>query len=89
MRSGEDPVEAIQRFGEKVHSVHLKDVKGKTQFTEIGLGDLRTVALFKALKKLSYRKIVALEYEEHEKDPVVYIDACLSATKDAISKAIA
>ncbi|MEP6756319.1 MAG: sugar phosphate isomerase/epimerase [Chthonomonadales bacterium] len=89
LRSSEDPVEAIKRFGKRVHSVHLKDVKGTTQFTEVGLGELRVVALFRELKLLHYKNIVALEYEEHAEDPVKYIDTCLTATRDAISKATA
>src|SRR5205085_2397299 len=35
LRSGEDPVEAVKKIGTRVYGVHLKDVKGKTQFTEL------------------------------------------------------
>lgn len=87
LRSGEDPVEAVRTFGARTYDVHLKDVKDKTQFTEIGLGDLRTVDLLKELLKNKYSGIIALEYEEHEKDPMQYIDICLAATRDAAQKA--
>ncbi len=87
LRSGEDPVEAVKTFGARTYDVHLKDVKGKTQFTELGYGDLRTVDLLKELLKLKYNGILALEYEEHEKDPLQYIDICLASTRDAIKKA--
>jgi inosose dehydratase len=88
LRSGEDPVEWVRRLGKRVYGVHLKDVKGTTQFTEIGKGDLRTVQLFRELHRLKYPWLVALEYEEHEKEPGPYISECLAATQDAIGKAI-
>lgn len=88
LRSGEDPVQAVRTFGKRLYSIHLKDVKGRTEFTEIGRGDLDTVELFRALLKLNYREIVALEYEEHPRDPGPYIDRCLTATQDAIGKAM-
>jgi inosose dehydratase len=88
LRSGEDPVEAIRTFGKRVYSVHLKDVKNKNEMTLMGQGDLRVVDIFRNLKRLNYMGIVALEYEEHEKDPAKYIDLCLAATRDAIEKAM-
>jgi inosose dehydratase len=88
LRSGEDPVEWVRRLGKRVFGVHLKDVKGTTQFTEVGKGDLNTVELFRELHRLKYPWLVALEYEEHEKEPGPYISQCLTATQDAIAKAI-
>lgn len=88
LRSGEDPVEAVKTFGSRTFDVHLKDVKNHTQFTEIGQGDLRTVELFRLLHHLKYRGLVMLEYEEHAENVGPYIDLCLSATRDAIAKAM-
>jgi inosose dehydratase len=88
LRSAEDPVEWVRRLGKRVYGVHLKDVKGTTQFTEVGKGDLRTVELFRELNRLKYPWLVALEYEEHEKDPGPYVNECLVATQDAIAKAV-
>lgn len=86
LRSGEDPVEAIRRLGKRVHGVHLKDVKDKTLFTEVGKGDLDTVGLFRELRKLRYNSLVALEYEEHPDDPGPHISICLQAMQDAVAK---
>jgi inosose dehydratase len=88
LRSGEDPVTWVKALGKRVYGVHLKDVKGTTQFTEVGQGDLRTVDLFYELNKLKFPWLVSLEYEEHEKEVGPYIDLCLAATRDAIQKAI-
>jgi sugar phosphate isomerase/epimerase len=74
------------RFGDRTYGVHLKDVKDKKTFTEIGKGDLRTADFLKELQKAKYNRVIALEYEEHEKDPAPYIEECLTAVKAAIEK---
>lgn len=86
LRSGEDPVAAVKAFGKRTYGVHLKDVKGKTTFTEVGKGDLKTVELLKELRGLDYRQIISLEYEEHAENPMSYIEECLSATREAIKQ---
>lgn len=92
LRSDEDPILAARKFGTRVYGIHLKDVKigpnGEKQFTEIGKGKLDTVALLKILKANHYsrRGIVSLEYEEHEDNPIPYIEECLIATRAAIKK---
>jgi len=92
LRSDQDPVAAVRKFGRRVYGVHLKDVKtgpnGEKQFTEIGKGTLDTVGLLRALKASHYssRGIVSLEYEEHADDPMPYIQECLVATRAAIQK---
>lgn len=88
LRSSEDPVTWVKTLGKRVYGVHLKDVKGTTQFTEVGRGDLRTVDLFHELHKLKFPWLVSLEYEEHEKEVGPYVDLCLAATRDAIQKAM-
>ncbi len=86
LRSGEDPVEAVRVFGKRVYSVHMKDVKNKTEFTILGKGDLRTADLLYELRKLKYGGLVALEYEEKPENPIIDIDQCLAALKDAVDK---
>lgn len=86
LRSGEDPVEAVRRFGKRVHSVHLKDVRNKTTFTVLGEGDLRLVDCIRELRKQSFDGILALEYEENPQDPIADIARCLAASEDAIRK---
>lgn len=88
LRSGEDPVEAIRKFRERIHGVHLKDVKDRQRFTIVGQGDLDVVGLFRELHNLRYRGLVALEYEEKPEAPGPDINLCLQATQDAIQKAL-
>jgi sugar phosphate isomerase/epimerase len=88
LRSHQDPVEAAKRLGTRVWDIHLKDVDADDHFTEIGKGRLDTVGLLKVLKGNGYLKrgILALEYEDHEQDPMSYIQECLTATKAAVAK---
>jgi len=83
LRSKEDPVRAVEVFDKRIFGVHLKDVKDAKTFTILGEGDLRTVDLLKALAQRKYNYCLALEYEEHEKEPDEDIRACLAAARKA------
>jgi inosose dehydratase len=77
LRSKEDPVRAAEVFGKRVFGVHLKDVKDAEHFTILGKGDLNTAGLFRVLTANGYKGLVAVEYEENEKNPADDIRACL------------
>jgi len=86
LRSREDPVHAVEVFGQRIYGVHLKDVKDARTFTILGQGDLRTVDLLKALARNNYRYCLAIEYEEKPENPVDDIKACLAETRKAIAE---
>ena len=86
LRSREDPVRAAEVLGKRIYGVHLKDVKDATTFTVLGKGDLRTADLLKVLAGLEYSHALALEYEEHEEDPIADLRECLVATRNAIAQ---
>lgn len=93
LRSDEDPVEAVQRLGKRVYGVHLKDVKtitsdGKREkrFVVAGQGDLKVLDLLKALKKLDYQYLVAIEYEENPQNPLADIQDCLKHVREEAAK---
>lgn len=86
LRSGEDPVEAVRVFGKRTYGAHLKDVKNQTEFTILGMGDLRLVDFLVALRKTGFEHMVALEYEEKPENPIIDIDLCLAAARDAAEK---
>lgn len=92
LRSSEDPVEAARQFGKRTFGVHLKDVKdganGAKDFTELGKGNLKVVEMFQVLKANNFRGLVSVEYEEHEENPIPYIQECLKVTSASIAKAI-
>jgi sugar phosphate isomerase/epimerase len=93
LRSDEDPVAAIEKFGKRVFSVHLKDVKtiatnGKREkkFTIIGEGDLDIFGCLKALKALKYDNILAIEYEENPENPLSDLEVGLKHVREAAAK---
>ena len=86
LRSREDPVHAVEAFGQRVYGVHLKDVKDAKTFTVLGQGDLHTVDLLKALARNKYRYCLAIEYEEKPEDPRDDIKACLAEARKAIAE---
>jgi len=93
LRSDEDPVAAIERFGKRTFGVHLKDVKtieadGKRskQFKILGEGDLNVLGCLKALKKLNYQNCLAIEYEENPMNPLSDLEVCLKNVRAAVEK---
>jgi sugar phosphate isomerase/epimerase len=93
LRSDVDPVEAIETFGKRVYSVHLKDVKtiekdGRREkhFKIVGEGDLDVLGCLKALRKLNYDSILALEYEENPENPLSDLEICLKNVREAAAK---
>lgn len=85
LRSGEDPVRWVEEFGERVHDIHLKDVKDRIKWAILGQGDLRLGDFFRALSAQRYAGIVALEYEEKPEDPTSDIEACLRAVRTTLA----
>jgi inosose dehydratase len=86
LHSGEDPVDAVRRFGRRTYGVHLKDVKGGKQFTELGKGDLQLTRLLETLDDLGYKGVLSLEYEEHEREVIPYVEECLATTRAAVKQ---
>lgn len=90
LRSDEDPVEAIERFGKRTFGVHLKDVltieqggKRRKQFRILGEGDLDVAGCLKTLRKLDYQYSLSLEYEENPSNPLSDIEVCLQTVREA------
>jgi len=85
-RSGEDPGTAIRRFGSRVYGVHLKDVKSKMQWAILGRGKIDLVDVFRALKEVKFDRVVAIEYEENENDPVEDVQQCVGFVRGVINR---
>ena len=72
-RIGADPVLDAERFADRLHDVHIKDVsaaakEGKT--LEIGRGVIDIPAFLKTLIRINYSGIAAFEYEKDPDDPL-------------------
>ena len=65
-RTAEDIIEGVQMCGDRLHDMHIKDLRDfsdKRSQTEVGKGKIPVVKLFQTLKKMSYPGVVGLEYE--------------------------
>lgn len=84
LRSNEESVKVIETLGDRVHGVHLKDVKDAKTFTILGQGDMNLPGVLRALRKINYREVLALEYEENPQNPIPDIEQCLAAVRTAL-----
>jgi sugar phosphate isomerase/epimerase len=84
LRSKEESVKVIETLGDRVHGVHLKDVKDAKTFTILGKGDMDLPGVLRALRKINYREVLALEYEENPENPIGDIEQCLAAVRTAL-----
>ncbi len=72
-RSGVDPSEAAEKYADRLHDVHIKDVdkaaaEGKT--IEIGRGVIDIPKFLRTLIKINYTGVAAFEYEKDPNDPL-------------------
>lgn len=73
VRIGEDPVTDAERFKDRLHDIHIKDVSaalpsGKT--VEIGRGVIDIPRFLSTLIKIDYQGMVSFEYEKDADDPL-------------------
>jgi sugar phosphate isomerase/epimerase len=72
IRSAEDPVEVINKLGDRLYGVHLKDFaeqKKSTHGVILGKGHLDVAGVFKALKKVGFRPMAHLALSMRKTPP--------------------
>ena len=83
--SGEDPLEMVESFKDRLYSFHLKDFvfdrAGKHEDVIVGTGNLDIPGLFKKLEKIEFKGEYILEYEADVENPVPALKECLSSIK--------
>jgi sugar phosphate isomerase/epimerase len=94
IRSGIDPVDAIEGLTGRLFGIHLKDFaekKKRTRGVILGEGHMDVKAVFKALKKANFPSdgALSLEYEENPKNPIADIEKCLAIAAKAAQAAAA
>lgn len=73
VRAGSDIIAAAKEAGPRLHDIHTKDLTNlsdKDSQVAVGDGVIPIVALFKQLKKMSYKGGVMLEYEVEADNPL-------------------
>jgi sugar phosphate isomerase/epimerase len=73
IRIGADPYESAEKYADRLHDLHIKDVsaanpKGKN--IEIGRGVIDIPRLLKTLIRTGYSGVTAFEYEKDADDPL-------------------
>ena len=90
LRSDQRPEVAAGKLGKRVLGCHLKDVRvdgNKKEFTILGQGSLDPNIMLRKLIEIGFpnRGLLALEYEENEKDPIADVEACLKRTREILA----
>ncbi|MDX2432183.1 MAG: sugar phosphate isomerase/epimerase family protein [Bacteroides sp.] len=73
VRIGEDPAKDAERFMDRLHDVHIKDVNkadASGETCEIGRGVIDIASFLEVLLKKKYSKVVSFEYEKDGKNPL-------------------
>jgi len=83
-RANTDPAEAIVKYKDRLYDLHFKDISstqpdGETVPGGRGVLDLR--AVIKALMKIKYANLIAIEYEGSEDDPVAEVAETIGYAK--------
>ena len=81
---GEDPREAVRRLHPRIYSVHLKDNTAPESTVVLGTGRLKLRAVLAELKKVDYKNILALEYENDPENPIPAIEKSLEAVRNSL-----
>ena len=73
VRTGVDLVETVRAAGNRLLDIHIKDLRDLKEARSqcpVGDGAMPIVAMFRELKKMKYRGLIALEYEIDPKEPL-------------------
>ncbi len=81
--AGEDPIAAVERYGDRLYGVHIKDFTfrhdGSPEDVIVGTGNLDLPRLFVTLAAVGFSGYTTLEYEGDEQNPVPAVKQCVAA----------
>lgn len=87
--AGDDPVEAIYTFKDRIYGIHFKDFAyddGNREEAIYGEGSLDSVGVIKALKDIGFKGYASIEYEGEPEKPIHNIKKCIyNLTKQELS----
>lgn len=79
--AGEDPVDLVKRFGERLYAIHIKDVvfdrARNGEDVVVGTGNLDLPKFLAALEQVNFSGSAVIEYELDQENPVPAIGACV------------
>jgi inosose dehydratase len=87
LQSGLDPVKVIERYGDRLYGVHIKDFTfektGRPADVVAGTGNLDLKKLFAAMKKAKFKGYTVIEYEGDVENPTPAIKKCVQRIRKA------
>lgn len=86
LRAGQDPAEAVERFGPRVHAVHLKDFAADGAEVMPGRGRLDLPRVLAALRRNGFATAYVLEYEADENDPTPAVREAVSVVTAGLAR---
>jgi len=85
MHSHEDPIALVERFGDRLYGVHIKDftfdAAGHHSDVVVGTGNLDLSRLSDAMNTVGFDGYVVLEYEADVENPVPAQTQCVQAVR--------
>jgi sugar phosphate isomerase/epimerase len=87
-RAKTDPAEAIIKYKDRLYDLHFKDINSTEADGDTcpgGRGVLNLRSVVKALMKIKYTKLVAIEYEGSENDPVAEVAETIGYAKGLLN----
>ena len=85
LHSHEDPIAMIERFGERLYGVHVKDFTfdsaGQHKDVVVGTGNLDLARMAEAMGAAGFDGYVVLEYEADVENPVPALRQCVEAVR--------
>lgn len=86
--AGEDPIEALDLFADRIYGVHLKDFtyneQNEREDVIIGTGGLDLPGFMRKLDSLEFNGYLSIEYEGDADDPIPNMHKCVEAAQEAI-----
>jgi sugar phosphate isomerase/epimerase len=86
--AGGDPLEAVERYGDRIYGVHLKDFvfddDGKPEDVILGTGGLDLPAFMKRLEDIGFNGYLSIEYEGDADNPLPKVKECVKVVEDVI-----
>ena len=87
--AGCEPLEAIDRFEDRIYGVHLKDFvfdeQGNHEDVIIGTGGLDMPGLMKKLENIGFNGYLSIEYEGDADNPVPAVKECVQVAQEVIA----
>ena len=88
VRVGADLVQSIEKYGDRLYDMHIKDVTeatAKGKCIQLGRGVIDIPGMLRALVKINYQGVLSYEYEAEEKDPLPGLCECVGYTKGVLA----